>query len=395
MKQLKLLVALFYLFLISSCGSSSGTTQNVNPQAQPHIKMHEEFIKEENQKTMNEKLLKEISGTYTGNLPCNDCEKIVYKLQLDPDETYQATVNFVGKNNGPVIKNGTFSITDKLQIVLDDHLAGLNKLKISESGLQVLDKNGKVYTGELAARYLLQPVTNDKVNSISPGLNRILQKKWEKGIDFYAFGNEPFWSLDMDLDKTIHFKNLDEIDFTAPAVQPDKAMDTNVERFRSVTESGEIIVEIKQYPCADNMSGEAFDFTVNIDFKKPGDSNYQTFKGCGNYVPDYRLHDIWAIVEVNGLKVDLSNYKKKVPTMEINISRNTVLGNDGCNSFNGSVSAAKGKIKFGQLASTLMMCIHNLNITNILSGKTLDYKFDKNLEFYSGARKVMELKHID
>ncbi len=37
---------------------------------------------------------------------------------------------------------------------------------------------------------------------------KFIQKKASQGIDFYALGNEPFWSLDMDLDKEFQFKKL-------------------------------------------------------------------------------------------------------------------------------------------------------------------------------------------
>jgi len=90
MKHLKLSFVIIYVFIASSCGSTSDTSTQVNPHAAPHIEMHKELIKEENQKVMNRKILEEISGTYLGMLPCNDCEKIIYRLQLNEDETYQA-----------------------------------------------------------------------------------------------------------------------------------------------------------------------------------------------------------------------------------------------------------------------------------------------------------------
>lgn len=191
MKNIHFTLFIISILILNSCGSTSSTTY-VNPHAEPHIKMHQDFIDEENQK----------------------------------------------------IK------------------AKAKAKKISE-------------------------------NNQSPKLQQILLKKWKDGIDFYAFGNEPSWSLDMDFDQVIRFKNLDGIDFNAPMVEPSKAMDTNVTRYRSVTESGEIIVQINRVACMDNMSGEAFNYRVTVDYKSSVDTDYQSFKGCGNFIPDPRLHDLW------------------------------------------------------------------------------------------------------
>lgn len=394
MKYLNLTFALIYIFMVSSCGSSSDTTTQTNPHAEPHIEMHKEFIKEENQKVMNQQFLKEISGTYLGMLPCTDCDKIIYRLQLNEDETYQAKITFQGKNN-TISKKGRYSITDRLTVELDDYLNGMNMFLPESNGLLLLDRNGNKYTGDHADQYYLLPITRSSEEPSKKRRTMMLQKKWKEGVDFFALGNEPFWSLDIDFQKSIYFKDLNGLEFTAPAVEPDKAMDAFVKRYRSVTDSGEIIVEINKEKCYDTMSGEKFDYSVKIDIKKSGENDYKTFQGCGNYVPDYRLHDIWAITEVNGLKIDASRFKNKVPMMEINLTQNRVSGNDGCNNFKGLVKSENGKITFGQLVSTLMACQYNSGITEVLSGNTLDYKFENNLVLYKNRIKVMVLKHID
>ncbi len=396
MKYLKFNLAILSIFIISSCGSTSETS--VNPHAEPHIQMHKEFIKEENQKVMNQQFLKEISGTYLGMLPCNDCEKIIYRLQLNKDQTYQAKITYKGKED-TILKNGNFKITDKLTIELDDYINGMNQLLPESKGLLLLDRNGNKFTGENAEQYYLLPVTRTNENPKEARFQKILQNKFQAGIDFFAFGNEPSWSLDMDFEKSIHFKDLDGIDFSAPAVKPDQAMDANIKRYRSVTESGEIIVQINKIPCSDSMSGKKFDYQVNIDYKKSNEKDYRTFKGCGNYIPDYRLHDIWAIIEVDGIKINSDNFKKKIPMLEINLSENRVSGTDGCNNFTGKVTLEKGKILFGPLASTMMACLDNNEISSkigkTLSDAELDYTFDNNLVFFKNGNRVMVLKHID
>lgn len=248
----------------------------------------------------------------------------------------------------------------------------------------------------------LKELAEQKENEMEPTkaqLHQLLFKKYQLGINFYAVGNEPFWSLDMDFEKGFHFKNLDGLEFTSPPVEPVKAMDADVSRYRAVTESGEIIIRLNHTECTDNMSGQKFDYKVAVDFKTSKETDYKTYKGCGNYVPDFRLHNIWAIIEVDGIKVNPTNFKKDAPRMEINLTEKTVFGTDGCNTFRGSVKVEKDTIQFGPLASTMMACADNLEISSkigkILSNNKLTFKYENNLVFYDDDKKVMELKHID
>ncbi len=398
MKKALILLLFISISTLISCGSSSTTTY-VNPHAEPHNQMHEDFINEQIQNKMNEKYLNEISDTYLGMLPCADCEKIIYRLQLNSDKTYQSKITYQGKSNTPILKKGNYTINDRLLIQLDDQSGNMNYFKKQSKGLLLLDKDGHEITGELADKYYMLPVVKSVENHNKSSYKKILYKKFQKGIDFYAFGNEPFWSLDMDFEKGYRFKNLDGLEFNAPPVEPVKAMDADVSRYRSITESGEIIIQLNQTECTDTMSGQKFDYSVTIDFKTSKGTDYKTYKGCGNYVLDYRLHDIWAIIEVDGTKVNRADFKKNAPKMEINLTEHTVFGSDGCNTFRGSVKTERNKIQFGPLASTMMACIDNTEISSkigkILSSKTLTFKRENNLVFYDNGKKVMELKHID
>jgi len=231
-------------------------------------------------------------------------------------------------------------------------------------------------------------------------LQKLLMAKNQKGIDFYAVGNEPFWSLDMDFNKGFHFKNLDGLEFNVPVVKPDKAMDANVIRYRSATESGEIIIQLNQTECSDTMSGQKFEYAVTVDVKTNKDSDFKTYKGCGNYVPDFRLHNIWVIKEVNGRQLNSMTFKEGMPNLELNTSDNTIMGFDGCNNFNGKMSSVHGTITIGMLMSTMKSCPDNADISfqinNILSGKKISYKFEKGfLDFYKNKKKVLVLKNVD
>ena len=65
-------------------------------------------------------------------------------------------------------------------------------------------------------------------NTGDNNINKIAQTKASEGIDFYALGNEPFWSLDMDFENEFKFKNLDGLIIIVPAVKGIKAMDAEL-----------------------------------------------------------------------------------------------------------------------------------------------------------------------
>jgi len=229
---------------------------------------------------------------------------------------------------------------------------------------------------------------------------KFLIKKQQQGIDFYAVGNEPFWNIDMDFDKEVHFKNLDGVEFKSPAVQGIDIHNSNIREYNLQTESGEMIIQMEEKLCNDTMADQTFDYQVNVKVKLSKENESTTYQGCGDYVPDFRLHDIWAIIEVDGIKVNQADFKNKSPLLEINTSEEKVTGNDGCNSFNGSLKIENGKIIIGNLASTMMACFENTSISSkigkTLSGNSLNYTIENNqLILVKNHKKVMVLKHID
>ena len=229
--------------------------------------------------------------------------------------------------------------------------------------------------------------------------NDFLFEKWERGIDFYATGNEPFWSLEMDLEKQSSFKTMNNT-YNAPAVSPVNIVDTNITRYRSITESGEVIIQLNKKKCADTMSDQVFNYQVTVDYKTSNSEDYQTYNGCGNYIPNPLLHNIWVITKVNNTVINLSDFKTKPPYLELNITKESIYGTDGCNSFRGKIEIEGNQITFSQLASSMMACANNVEIsaqiTKVISNQKVTYTHANNLlTFFKGNKEVMVLKPVD
>lgn len=228
---------------------------------------------------------------------------------------------------------------------------------------------------------------------------KFIQKKAEQGIDFYALGNEPFWSLNMDFDKEFQFNNLDGLSIIVPAIEGVKAMDADITRYRSVGDTYELIIQISRQDCSDTMSDNKFDYKVSVDHKKNSERDYTRLSGCGNFVPDYRLQNIWAIETLEDKNLKEIEFMKGQPVIEINIVEKRISGHDGCNNIMGEIRYEKGFLIISNLAGTMMAC-PNMDISNeiakTLSNKKIAYEFrNGNLYFSYLGETIMTLKNID
>jgi uncharacterized membrane protein len=188
---------------------------------------------------------------------------------------------------------------------------------------------------------------------LNPQLNI---KKWQEGVDFYATGNEPFWSVNLDLDRSMHFEALGGPSLTTPAVPGERAQDADVTRYRAVTESGRLTVQIIAGECTDTMSGEIFSHKVTVDFGRTTDVDDTRYEGCGRYVVNPGLNDIWVLRTIDGQDIDTSGLPKGAPTLELHIAQGRVMGHTGCNDFSGSFSIERNRILFGNAAVTVRAC---------------------------------------
>ncbi|TDE44367.1 META domain-containing protein [Flavobacterium rhamnosiphilum] len=179
----------------------------------------------------------------------------------------------------------------------------------------------------------------------------------EQMIYFRATGNEPFWSLKIS-DNNIVFASLNAgfESFNAPFVAPIRAMDANVKMYRVATESGNMNIEIRQEECINSMSGAISPYVVKIEITKGKTDNSIVFNGCGTYITDAKLHDIWVLEKMNGENVTRTKFKREFPRIEINATTNKFFGFGGCNTMNGSLFFEKGLLRFTNIASTMMAC---------------------------------------
>ncbi|MCI0472297.1 MAG: META domain-containing protein [Ignavibacteria bacterium] len=221
-----------------------------------------------------------------------------------------------------------------------------------------------LFTGVRAKDSLLTPVVNDTIQKdeqSEPDFQSILERDEKarvRGIDFRAFGNEPFWILEIDAEGNTIFSLHDRLDVVFATPAPETYTEKKTIIYKSP--EGNIDISLIQENCPDNMSGEKMTFTVSVNFKNT------EFKGCGKFLvfnknpllkSDIgRLNDIWALEKYMDDPVDSLIKARGLPLLEIHLNEGRIMGNNGCNEYSGAVDVDDTVIKFDRIISTKMFC---------------------------------------
>ncbi|ANE53491.1 hypothetical protein SY85_13920 [Flavisolibacter tropicus] len=104
-------------------------------------------------------------GSYSGIVPCADCEGIATTIVLNADKSYALSTHYLGKDQTVNNANGTFSWNKEGNtIMLNGMKNGPLYYKVVENQLIQLDQQGKTITGPNANRYILAKSDNAITN---------------------------------------------------------------------------------------------------------------------------------------------------------------------------------------------------------------------------------------
>ncbi|MCK0161369.1 META domain-containing protein [Allomuricauda sp. F6463D] len=218
------------------------------------------------------------------------------------------------------------------------------------------------------------------------------------GSYFKATGTEPFWGLKI-YDDNVELQTMSDT-IHVPNTEPIKVQDANISMYRIQTEATSMDIVISQKECTNAMSGVISPYTVTISYKSTGEGETMVYEGCGSYITDYRLHDIWVLEKMLGTVVSKNDFSgRDVPNMEININNNRFSGFSGCNRMTGSLFFEQGILRFTQVASTRMACPSmekEAEFLTALQGSTT-YKIENNRLYLSNGSEenLLVFKKID
>ena len=345
------------------------------------------------------------NGIWLGMLPCADCEGIDYQINLKNDYTFKQKSVYKGKSEEIFIDEGRWGFVSDSVIAVSGN-EDYKMFLIQQDHLVMLDQDGNKIESSFEERYHLSK-DDGTVKEIMPvkpveevvemNLN-YYQEKFLSGVDFIARGNEPNWTLEIDLEKSMSFAAMYDIKVNTPAVEGIKAQDSDVTLYTAKTDSGELVITVIKDKCQDNMSGENFPYKVRVEAKSSADSTYKTFEGCGRFLYDIRLYDIYVMEEMTGFNLKKEKLMKGMPTFEFNLTDMRFGGHAGCNQINGGISVVGNKITFENLVGTLMSCPNmkvEKAVITALNDKTVTYSIDKmKLTIVSGKTKMV-LQKVD
>jgi len=100
-------------------------------------------------------------GTYSGMIPCADCEGILVTITLNQNATYEMTMSYLGKDF-EFTSAGSFFWNDRGSIItLDKEDEGMKMFQVGENILFLLDIDGNRITGQFADQYILRKIDQD------------------------------------------------------------------------------------------------------------------------------------------------------------------------------------------------------------------------------------------
>lgn len=216
------------------------------------------------------------------------------------------------------------------------------------------------------------------------------------GDEVVALGNEPFWSLTINPSKNIlRFKTPSGDSITTPV--PDRITDpTGGFRYTAEVESGRISAIFRPDSCVDTMSGQRFDYRVDVALRG------KRYAGCGVSLRQVTLlQDIWVLTELNGKPVSITGSGRERPRLEFMLTEGRVAGTTGCNRLSGSVRADTRQIQFGPLVTTRMACLDDsshleADFLKGLQAKPLRYQVGEGkLTLLSNNVSLMTFKKVD
>jgi heat shock protein HslJ/uncharacterized membrane protein len=317
-----------------------------------------------------------ITGVYHGILPCADCPGIQYQLNLKKDRTYHESSFYLDRDMTAIVDSGNYHITTDSVLILDNKSPGFNQFKIlPDSDLLLLDIGGGNIESGFSDQYILS-------NNFETVRSAIYQNTSDVRFKFKAMGNEPFWTLDIDSHAGMHFKSLtsQQIELNTPVPDPINPQDIPGIAYRADTEEGMLHVLIVRDSCQDSMSGEVLPYRVHISTKMRTMNEPVDFVGCGGYLGDYRLNDIWMLETIDGEKV-MNGQGSEHPLIALHLKDNKIIGTGGCNRFTGAITFHKDEITIGLLAATRMACPEmslEYAFLAALSDNTFRYNFGNN-----------------
>lgn len=151
------------LFAVLSCKPNANESNEETIETEVNETKQTESFKQEH----NSRSALDYEGTYQGTVPCADCSGIKTIVSLFKDSTFIRTVEYLGKEDEPMLQDGNYTWNDEgSAIILKTGNVDTQMYQVGENILFHLDPDGNRITGNLVEHYQLsKTITHDAIEN--------------------------------------------------------------------------------------------------------------------------------------------------------------------------------------------------------------------------------------
>lgn len=154
MKKSYTLHAILFAFFFTSCGEPTSTTTGEDGESL--IQKQSAAANGPASETIKTMSPEEMTGTYSGVIPCGDCDGIKTSLSLKDDDTFILKREYLGKDATDLQVTGIYEYDEQSQMItLENTADGPSKFLMENGKIWLLDQNSNKIQGELADKYVL------------------------------------------------------------------------------------------------------------------------------------------------------------------------------------------------------------------------------------------------
>jgi heat shock protein HslJ len=180
----------------------------------------------------------------------------------------------------------------------------------------------------------------------------VIEKESNGNYGFEAMNEE--WKLNVDFVNStvtrINRKNNETVNRWGIVESLEQGEDTKEYRLKENGRETNLTLS-ENMKCDTVEFGKAYQITLTL--KDAPKNEERIFEGCGRFLENYVLHDIWVLQSLDYM--DLSGENQK-PQLEFNLREGKVTGKLFCNSIIGNVLYYEDAVIFQNAATTKMMC---------------------------------------
>lgn len=159
--------------------------------------------------------------------------------------------------------------------------------------------------------------------------------KFQRNITVFASGEDTPWSLEISRNNSMKLFIAPNTEVVASIYSKEENQKNKTTTYFAKFKNGNIQFEMSAEECKEFPHTNNFQSSAVLHFHDTTRSTYQLLKGCAEWIPNYRLHEIWMLDEVNGELFDRDNFYKNIPRIEFHLNNYKVYGFGGCNEFEG------------------------------------------------------------